>query len=41
MKHGKEKPESIRQQRQLLPDHKRFNPDEEDLKWMMDLFQVM
>ena len=27
----KEKPESIRQQRQLLPDHKRSNPDEEDL----------
>ncbi len=26
----KEKPESIRQQRQLLPDHKRSNPDEED-----------
>ena len=26
-----EKPESIRQQRQLLPDHKRSNPDEEDL----------
>ena len=23
--------ESIRQQRQLLPDHKRSNPDEEDL----------
>lgn len=27
----KRKPESIRQQRQLLPDHKRSNPDEEDL----------
>lgn len=27
----KKKTRSIRQQRQLLPDHKRSNPDEEDL----------